>query len=279
MSGYENYTRVSALYDETREPVGVEIILGFLASGPCPLSEVVLLDAGCGTGNYSRALISRVARIEAVDINPGMLEKAQQKMRAEAAAGRVRFHQAPIDHLPLKDEFVDAVMVNQVLHHLDDDEAAGWPVVRGVVKEFTRVLRPQGALIINICSHEQIRYGWWYMALIPEAMERMFPRHVPIETLQDIMSDCGLVPAGCFVPLDGLMQGQHYFNGRGPLDERWRSGDSIWAMVSENRLETVKAKLLALDKAGALGDFVRENDARRRHIGQFTFVCARKQQG
>lgn len=276
MSGYEDYTRVSALYDETREPIGVEIIIGCLGSGPRALSELVLLDAGCGTGNYSRALISRLARIEAVDINPGMLDKAQEKMRAEAAADRIRFHRAPIDDLPLQDQSVDGVMVNQVLHHLNDDEAAGWPVVRGVVRELARVLRPQGVLIINICSQEQIRHGWWYMALIPEAMERMRQRHIPIETLQDIIIDCGLNPSGCFVPVDGVMQGRHYFDGRGPLDDRWRGGDSIWAMVSEDRLETVKAKLEALDQAGTLEDFVRENDARRRQIGQFTFVCARK---
>ncbi len=276
MSGYEDYTRVSTLYDETRQPIGVEIIIGCLGNGPRAHSELVLLDAGCGTGNYSHALIARVSRIEAVDISPAMLEKAREKMRPEAAAGRIRFHRAPIDDLPLEDKSVDGVMVNQVLHHLDDDAAAGWPVVRGVVKEFARVLRPHGALIINICSQEQIRHGWWYAALIPEAMESMRRRHVPIETLQDIISDCGLNQAGCFVPLDGVMQGRHYFDGRGPLDERWRGGDSIWAMVSQDRLETVKAKIMALDEAGALEDFVRENDARRRHIGQFTFVCARK---
>ena len=33
MSAYENYTAVSADYDRTRIPVGVEIILGCLASG------------------------------------------------------------------------------------------------------------------------------------------------------------------------------------------------------------------------------------------------------
>lgn len=276
MSGYEDYTRVSALYDETREPIGVEIILGVLAAGPRALSEVVLLDAGCGTGNYSRALVSRVARIEAVDINSGMLEKAQVKMRAETAAGLINFHQAPIDDVPLEDESVDGVMVNQVLHHLDDDGAVGWPAIRRVVKELTRVLRHGGVLMINICSQEQIRNGWWYLTLIPDAMEKMRRRHIPIDVLQSIMSDCGLVHAGCFVPLDGVMQGRYYFDGRGPLNERWRGGDSIWAMVDQDQLEIVKAKILALDKSGALSDFVRENDARRRQIGQFTFVCARK---
>ncbi len=276
MSGYEDYTRVSAVYDETREPVGVEIILGCLANGQRPLSGLVLLDAGCGTGNYSKALISHVARIEAVDINAGMLDKARAKLRLEFSAGRIQFHQARIDALPLEDKSVDGVMVNQVLHHLDDDAAAGWPVVRSVVEEFARVLRPGCVLVINICSQEQIRYGWWYLSLIPEAMQRMRRRHVPIDALKGIMKECGLRHAGCFVPVDGVMQGRRYFDGHGPLDERWRAGDSIWTMVDEDRLKVVQAKIRALDEAGALETFVEENDMRRRNIGQFTFVCARK---
>ena len=276
MSGYEDYTRVSAAYDETRKPIGVEIILGCLASGPRSLSEQVLLDAGCGTGNYSRALISRVARIEAVDLNAGMLEKARAKLQAHGSAGRIGFHLGPIDALPLDDESVDGVMVNQVLHHLHDDAGAGWPAVRGVVKELARVIRPGGILLVNICSHKQLSNGWWYIPLIPEAMEKMRQRHVPIDVLQSIMNECGLSKAGCFVPVDGVMQGRHYFDGRGPLNEHWRAGDSIWAMVTEDRLKIVQEKIRALDKAGTLEKFVRENDARRRHIGQFTFICGRK---
>lgn len=276
MSGYEDYTRVSAAYDETRNALGLEIILGCLANGARPLSEIVLLDAGCGTGNYARALISRVGWIEAVDINPGMLEKARAKLSAEASQGRINFHQAPIDALPLGNESVDGVTVNQVLHHLNDDASAGWPAVRRTVEEFARVLRPGGTLVINICSHEQIEKGYWYLRLIPEATERMRRRHVPIDTLRSFMSECGLNHVGCFVPVDGVMQGRHYFNGRGPLDERWRAGDSIWAMVDAPQLEAVQARIRKLDESGTLQDFVRENDARRRHIGQFTFLCARK---
>jgi ubiquinone/menaquinone biosynthesis C-methylase UbiE len=242
MSGYEDYTRVSALYDETRKPIGVEIILGCLANGSRPLSELVLLDAGCGTGNYSRALISRVARIQAVDLNRGMLAKARAKLQTEALAGRIGFHQALIGALPLEDESVDGVMVNQVLHHLNDDPAARWPLVRNAVGEFGRVLRPGGVLMVNICSQQQITHGWWYLPLIPEAAEKMRRRHVPIEALQKIMGE----------------------------------RDSIWAIVDEDQLEIVKSKIRALGEAGALEEFVRQNDAQRRHIGQFTFVCARK---
>ena len=276
MSGYEDYTRVSALYDDTRQPLGVEVILGCLANGPRPLGDVVLVDAGCGTGNYSRALVSRIARIEAVDLNAGMLDKARKKLSDEAQAGRVVFHQAPIDAIPLADASVDGVMMNQVVHHLNDDAEAGWPMVRGVMEEFARLLRPGGVVSINICSQEQITHGWWYLPLIPEAVAQMRARHIPLEMLQTLMSENGLIHTGSFVPVEGVMQGRHYFDGRGPLDEGWRAGDSVWALVPPDQLEDVTKRIEALDDAGELDEFVAANDARRSSIGQFTFVCARK---
>ena len=53
MSTYENYNQTSVHYDQTRTPIGVEIILGCLVSMGKPLSEMVVLDAGCGTGAYA----------------------------------------------------------------------------------------------------------------------------------------------------------------------------------------------------------------------------------
>ena len=70
MSSYENYTHKSRNYDKTREPVGTEISVGCFAHAPVPLDRAEILDAGCGTGNYSRAMLDYVGRIEAVDMNP-----------------------------------------------------------------------------------------------------------------------------------------------------------------------------------------------------------------
>jgi ubiquinone/menaquinone biosynthesis C-methylase UbiE len=63
-----------------REPVGTEIFVGCFAHAPVPLNRTVVLDAGCGTGNYSDALLHYVGRIEAVDMNAGMLEVATRKL-------------------------------------------------------------------------------------------------------------------------------------------------------------------------------------------------------
>lgn len=276
MSGYEDYTRVSNLYDVTRQPLGLEIILGCLVKYGPPLADTVLVDAGCGTGNYTRALASSIARIEAVDLNAGMLDKARSKLADDAGRDRVFFHQAPIDRMPLADASADAVMLNQVLHHLNDDAAAGWPAVRAVIGEFARVLRPGGLAIINICSHEQLTRSWWYLPLIPEAVSRIRDRHVSLEHLKDLMREGGIGCVGSFVPVDGLMQGDDYFNGRGPLDESWRAGDSVWALVTDAELNRALDRVRALDASGELDAFVAANDERRKDIGQFTFLCGRK---
>ena len=130
-----------------------------------------MLDAGCGTGAYSRAIIGHVGRIEAVDLSDGMLEVARAKLAIESQDGRIRFHNAPITDLPFEAETIDGVMVNQVTHHLGDTAEDGFTVLRRAVAEFARVLRPGGVLVFNTCSREQIDRGYWYYALIPEARE------------------------------------------------------------------------------------------------------------
>ena len=274
MSSYENYTATSAHYDATREPVGVEIILGCLVRGGRPLAEQVLLDAGCGTGSYSQALLDHVARVEAVDMNEGMLGVARSKLEDAEAAGRISFHRAAIDGLPLDDASVDAVMINQVLHHLPDDAAEGWPLTREVIGGFARVLRPGGVLVVNICSHEQMRRGWWFFPLIEPVAERMIARHVPLPELERIIAGCGFDLCGRFVPSDAVLQGDSYFDPRGPLDAGWRAGDSVWAMLEPEELARVEERVRGMDARGELADFVADNDAERTHVGQTTFLCA-----
>ena len=73
MSQYEDYNAVSTDYDKSRVPIGSEIITGCLTTSGKPLDEIRMLDAGCGTGNYTQELIRYVHRIEAIDINRAMI--------------------------------------------------------------------------------------------------------------------------------------------------------------------------------------------------------------
>ena len=205
MSAYENYTAGSADYDRTRIPVGVEIILGCLAAGGRSLGSLRLLDAGCGTGSYSVALCPYAGAIDAVDLNPSMLGVARAKLEGTPGCP-VALHEAGIDALPFEDACFDAVMVNQV-HHLPDSPHDGWPMLRRVLAELARALRPGGMAVINTCSHEQLRRGWWHASLVPEAVETMRRRHADTEVLTALLAGAGLAPRGRFVPTDTVLPG------------------------------------------------------------------------
>jgi SAM-dependent methyltransferase len=272
MSSYERYDETAAHYDRTRWPIGVEIITGCLAQGRVPLADVALLDAGCGTGNYARALLPHVARIEALDRSAGMLEVAGRKLADAVADGRAVLHRGSIDALPLADASVDGVMINQVLHHLADDPDAGWPAHRRVLGECARVLRPGGVLVINTCSHAQTMQGFWPFHLIPRARAEILRRLMPLDALETAMSACGIDPRGRFVPVDAVVQGEDYLDPRGPMRPEWRAGDSIWALVDETELAEVERTLCALDARGELEAYVAQHDAMRPQIGQVTFL-------
>ena len=128
MSSYENYTQTSAVYDHTRVPVGLAIITTALSSGATKPDRQILLDAGCGTGIYTLALVDQVHRVEAIDLNRSMLSVARSKIRSAAKHDRIGFTQGSISQLPFETHSVDGVMMNQVLHHLPDQAEDGWPL-------------------------------------------------------------------------------------------------------------------------------------------------------
>lgn len=267
LSSYENYAQTSKNYDKTREPVGTEAIVGCMAMGRTPLPEMLVLDAGCGTGNYSVALLPHVGRIEAVDMNEGMIEVASRKLSGE----NISFHESPIDDLPFEDSTFDGVMINQVLHHLPEN-GDGFSAHRRVIAEFARVLKPGGVLTINTCSQAQLEHGYWYYSLIPEAARSLRSRYAPLGELVEIIEGLGLEYRGRFAPTDATVQGEAYFDPRGPLGKEWRDGDSAWSLVSEGGLEHTLSKVEDMERRGELEEYVAARDSRRADIGQVTIL-------
>ncbi len=276
MSSYENYSEIADRFDKTRAAIGVELILGCLARSPKPLREQTILDAGCGTGNYVKALVPYTKKISGVDSNKAMLNVAKEKVSAAITNDQVEFQECNIERLPYENDTFDGAMLNQILHHMGDDASNGFAHHRQVFQELARVLRRTGVLIINICTRTQLRQGFWFYHLIPAALEDMTQRHIPLSTLVRLLREAGFVTRQRFVPVDAVMQGEAYFNPRGPLDPTWRAGDSIWKLVEAEKLNKTMQLIRDWNRPGTLQDFVYEHDAMRQHVGQTSFIFAQK---
>lgn len=102
-----------------------------------------LLDAGTGTGSMLELLGPHVSRAVGIDVSPEMLAIARDRLaRADIHHAQVRL--GDVYRLPFPSgnalSGFDAVLFHQVLHFLDDPQAA--------VVEGARVLRTGGRLLI-----------------------------------------------------------------------------------------------------------------------------------
>jgi ubiquinone/menaquinone biosynthesis C-methylase UbiE len=275
--GYESYSKTSKDYDRTRGPIGISILLGCFAVSGRPLPLQVVLDAGCGTGSYGTELAKRVKRVDGVDASPEMIERGRRNAKAaQIADSKLAFFEGDIAELPFEDGRFDCVTINQVLHHIDDDPSAGYPRHAEVLHEIGRVMRPGGTLVVNLCSHDQVWYGWWYRDLFPDAFERFRERIIPLRTLVHLLEAAGFAHRGNLVPVDAVFQGEAYFNLVGPLESSWRSGDSVFALATDSELEQGCSRIRAMKQDGTLSRFMKQQDARRQRIGQVTFVHCQK---
>jgi SAM-dependent methyltransferase len=101
-----------------------------------PLTNLSVLDFGCGHGMAAVVLARLGARVTAFDLSPGYLAEAQKRARANGVA--IAFAQADGERLPFKDATFDRIWGNAILHHLEPRTAA---------RELYRVLKPGGVAV------------------------------------------------------------------------------------------------------------------------------------
>jgi ubiquinone/menaquinone biosynthesis C-methylase UbiE len=103
---------------------------------------MMVLDVGCGPGRVAVPIAKRVpnGQVVAVDIQPGMLKKAQEKARREAVTN-IRFVQAGAGEGKLERNYFDRALLVTVLGEIPDRTAA--------LREISTALKPGGTLSVT----------------------------------------------------------------------------------------------------------------------------------
>jgi len=110
-----------------------------------------LLDIGCGAGNYTLRMLSKIADLNCTlnDLSMPMLERAQQRVSAQTN-GTVTTIQDDMRNLELADNSFDIVLAAATFHHLRDD--ADW---ENVFSKLYKALKPGGSIwISDLITHD-----------------------------------------------------------------------------------------------------------------------------
>src|SRR5215216_2384940 len=109
-----------------------------------------VLNAGCGAGSFTLALLERGYDVVSIDASNMFVEHVRSLL-AERGRQAAQVELGDVQNLELPDASFDAVACGEVLEHLDDDLAA--------VREFKRVLRPGGVVVASVPANPW-RYDW-----------------------------------------------------------------------------------------------------------------------
>ena len=152
-----------------------------------------VLDAGCGTGRYTRWLLDQGGEVVGFDGSPNMLEHA----RVKGGEADLRLHDLREPLTFLENDSVDLVVATLVMDYVED-----WGPVLG---EFRRVLRDEGALVMSV-QHPTLDFikelgmkDYWAVELT-EIWWKGFKEPVlvpayrrPLQAITDALRDAGFI--------------------------------------------------------------------------------------
>lgn len=128
-----------------------------------PHSESVILDMPCGRGFYLNMFrYVSDCRIIGAELDWDIIRKAQ----ANIGHLDIPLHNANLYHLPYADATFDAVILSEILEHVEDDVAG--------LREAYRVLKPGGVVAITV---PHANYPFWWDP-INKTLETLFGTHI-----------------------------------------------------------------------------------------------------
>ena len=253
-----DYDRISRIYDTSRvaNTETLEKLIRLLHVG----SDSVILDMGCGTGNYTDALRRVAKSVIGIDLSICMLEQARAKFTG------LLLICGDVTSMPFKPESFDAAFAVQVLHHVKEKEL--------FLTEAYRVLRKGAGIAIHACSHRQMRAFWFYnyfpmglqvdLARMPDSKE--------IVSLLTRVGFSGIRIETCYRDVVVADEVPERY-----LEKNYRGSISTFAFLSEEDVELGCEKIRKDIASGAVESVVRKSEAKvANEVGGSSIVYGQK---
>lgn len=138
-----------------------------------PRSGERILDAGCGTGSAMMTIAKSVrekGEVVGIDLSEDMLSVARERLSEYSKAVIIKGN---LDNMSYPDNYFDAVMNVNVMHYFYNIDI--------VLKEFYRVLKPGGRLVlVGFCT------DYFFFGLIEKIWRIFIPSHIHAYSLDEL---------------------------------------------------------------------------------------------
>jgi len=253
-----DYDNINQIYDVSRASniETVEKLVGILHLS----CDSVILDMGCGTGNYTAALQRAAKSVVGIDISIGMIKQAQVKFSG------LRFICGDVTGLPFDSETFDGAFAIQVLHHVKKKEI--------FLNEAHRVLRKKAYIAIHSCSHRQMRAFWFYH-YFPKGLEVDLARIPDSREIMSLLEKSGFSDVSIEICYHDVVVARE--TPERYLDKDYRDGVSTFALLAEDNIRSGCEKLEEDIASGAIESIVRRSNAKvANDTGGSSIVYGRK---
>ncbi len=143
-----------------------------------PVSDSLVLEAGCGTGNHIAALYS------ATNCHAFGLDYSREMLRAAAARELpLQLFNGAAEQVAVQDNYFDFIYSVDVIHHMRDPQA--------FYNAAQRALKPGGLLCTVTESQRNIRQRRPLATYFPEFIPIQLQRYLSISSLRTMMRQAG----------------------------------------------------------------------------------------
>jgi len=227
--------KTSTIYNKTRQPIGINLIIDninkYKKDNNIHTDNINILDCGCGTGNYTEILINNGYNVTSIDYNDNMLKILKEKNLKNNIIKKVNIKEI----LPFNDNQFDIIIINQVLHHLNDFND-NFIYHKSLIKEISRIIKNNGLFTINTSSLENHIYGYWWTVFALEETMEYTKKYCPHNIFYDILKTNNF-KYDYLISKEPLID--NYFDKNTYLNENIRQTDTLWKYINDDKYEYI----------------------------------------